>query len=118
MDAQKEKPKFVFDPSLIEDPSTEGPYIRLTPLGSQLLIEGRLKIRDMFHELVPELTEEDIRSISYFWLEKHDLERWAGWEEAKPAVARQFPELLKAWEDYKTNARTLDAVVKNMKLRT
>ena len=59
------------------------------------------------------LTDEDLSSIAYFWLEKGDLERWTGWEQAKPAVARQYPEILKAWEDYKTSIRTMNAVVKH-----
>ena len=57
------------------------------------------------------LTEEDKSSIVYFWEEKDDLERWSGWKKAKPAVAREYPEILKAWEDYKTSIRTMNAVV-------
>lgn len=62
--------------------------------------------------MTPKLTDEDKRNISYFWTCKGDLERWSGWEAAKPALAREYPEVLKAWEDYKTSIQTLDAVVK------
>lgn len=59
-----------------------------------------------------ELTDEDKRNIAYFWLERGNLERWVGWERAKPSIARQFPEILQAWENYKASNRMLDVVVK------
>ncbi len=58
------------------------------------------------------LTDEDLASIRYFWFGKGDIERWSGWSSARPAVAREYPEIIKALEDYKTSIRTLNAVIK------
>ena len=60
------------------------------------------------------LTDEDKGDIVYFWQEKRDLSRLCSWERIKPAVAREYPEILKAWEDYLTAIRTLNAVVKQL----
>lgn len=63
---------------------------------------------------MPLLTEEDKSDIVYFWQEKGDLTRWCGWERAKPAVAQEYPEIIKAWEDYRAAVRTLNIVVKHL----
>lgn len=60
------------------------------------------------------LTDEDKSDIVYFWREKGDLTRLCSWERIKPALAREYPEVLKAWEDYRTSIRTLNAVIRNL----
>lgn len=53
--------------------------------------------------------DEVASMISYFWQEKGDLERWAGFD--RDYLAREFPAVLKAWDDYKASRAALDAVV-------
>ena len=60
------------------------------------------------------LTEEQIYDLKYFWEEKGDLERLCNFEELKPKIQEQFPELLKAWNDYKTSIKIMNAVVKSI----
>lgn len=60
------------------------------------------------------LTEDDITSIIYFWKHRGDIERWVGWKKKKPLFKKEFPELVKAWDDYKTSIRTLTAVVDSL----
>lgn len=63
-----------------------------------------------------EITEEDLNSIKYFWSEKGDLTRWCDWNKKLPALRRQFPEIVAAWESYQTAIRTMTACVENAKL--
>ena len=58
------------------------------------------------------LTDEDKSLIRYFWEEKGDITRFGSWEKVKPALRREFPEILKAWEDLNTAKRTLSRLVK------
>ena len=60
------------------------------------------------------ITEEDTNMISYFWEEKGDLERWSDWKKRKPVLEKERPEIVKAWNDYKTSIRTLNAVVRSL----
>ena len=60
------------------------------------------------------LTIEQISDLRYFWEEKGDLERYAFFEELKPQIQEQFPELLKAWYDYKASIKIMDAVVESL----
>lgn len=55
--------------------------------------------------------DEAASMISYFWQEKGDLERWTGFN--RDYLAREFPAVLKAWEDYKASRAVLDAVVRD-----
>ena len=50
-------------------------------------------------------------SIQYFWEEKGDLERWSGFD--REYLAREFPAVLKAWDDYKACRAVLGAVVRD-----
>jgi hypothetical protein len=50
----------------------------------------------------------EVEMIKYFWQDKGDLERFTGWEEIKP----KYPEVAKAWDDYKISMKILDCVVK------
>ncbi len=60
------------------------------------------------------LTEGDKRSLQYFWEEKSDLETMICFEELVPLIEKEYPEVMKAWLDYKISIRTLNAVIKNM----
>ncbi len=64
------------------------------------------------------LTEDEIRRLKYFWEEKQDIERCYDFESLKPKIQQQYPELLKAWDDYKISIRIMDAVVKSLYLET
>jgi hypothetical protein len=58
------------------------------------------------------LSVSDADVLVYFWEEKGDLERFTGWEELQPALHLHHPEILKAWNDYKTAKRLLSAVLR------
>ena len=60
------------------------------------------------------LTDTQISDLKYFWEEKGDLERYCDFEELKPLIQEQYPELLKAWYDYKASITIMDAVIKNI----
>jgi len=57
------------------------------------------------------LTEHDINSLKYFWHSKGDLERLTTFEELKPLIEKEYPELLKAWNDYKVSIKIMEAVI-------
>ena len=75
----------------------------------QVLVYLYLKINDM-----DKLTEEDLNNLQYFWQEKEDLERFSSFEELKPLLEKEKPEVLKAWNDYKTSRKILDIVIDNL----
>ena len=60
------------------------------------------------------LTEEDVDTIKYFWLEKGDLTRWVDWEKKLPLIKKQYPELIDAIERYEIAIKTLTAVVRGL----
>lgn len=62
------------------------------------------------------LTEEQILDIQYFWEDKRDIERYCDFEKLKPQIQEQFPELLKAWHDYKASIKIMSAVVHSISL--
>lgn len=57
-----------------------------------------------------EKRESDLYMLAYFWNEKEDLERWTRF--SREMMRREFPEILKAWDDYKLSRRTLTAVIR------
>lgn len=57
------------------------------------------------------LKDSDLEMLKYFWESKQDIERYAGFEEIKADLEREFPEIIKAWNDYLMSQRTLDAVI-------
>jgi hypothetical protein len=57
--------------------------------------------------------EEAIDMLAYFWEEKGDMERWCDFD--RDYLAREFPVVLKAWEDYKISRLVLGAVVRDLK---
>ena len=62
----------------------------------------------------PDLPDDDIRSIQYFWREKGDLDRWVGWDDAWPRIQERCPELAKAWTGYIGARRILHLVVNSL----
>lgn len=54
--------------------------------------------------------EEIARMLQYFWEEKQDIERWTGFDREK--IQKVFPEVIKAWDDYNTSIRLLNAVMR------
>ena len=61
------------------------------------------------------IKEEDIYSVIYFWEDKGDLDRMSSWDELRDDFAKEYPELIKAWDNYKTAARIMDIVVNSLK---
>ena len=55
--------------------------------------------------------DSDLGSIRYFWEEKGDVTRYCDWERCKA----DFPEIEKAWNDFKLAERVLDAVINGVK---
>jgi hypothetical protein len=60
------------------------------------------------------LTEEHKSMLKYFWEEKGDIERYCDFEKLKPIIQEEYPELLKAWYDYKTSIRTMNAICNSL----
>ena len=60
------------------------------------------------------ITKDEIVMLQYFWEEKGNIERYIGFEVLKPKLEKQFPEVLKAWNDYKASERILDAVMSTL----
>jgi len=51
-------------------------------------------------------------ALTYYWEENGDIERWSSFDREK--VAAEFPELLKAWDDYVTAQKVMNAVVRGL----
>lgn len=62
----------------------------------------------------PELTEEQISDLKYFWEEKSDIERSSSFEKMRPSLEQHNPEVLKAWNDYKVSIKIMNAVIKSL----
>lgn len=60
------------------------------------------------------ITEEEKRMLQYFWEAKGDLERYCKFEEIKPKLQKEYPEVIKAWNDYKVSERILTAVLESI----
>jgi len=65
----------------------------------------------MSNENKKKLTPQDKSDIVYFHQYRGDIERWVGWENAKPLVQKEYPELLDAMERLVSAKRTLSAIV-------
>ena len=50
--------------------------------------------------------------LIYFWQERGDLERYAGFDRERMAV--EYPDILKAWDDYKASRAALSALVRDL----
>lgn len=53
--------------------------------------------------------EEMLDNLRYFWNRKEDIEAWAGFD--RDAIAKEFPEVIKAWEDLKLAQKVMNAVM-------
>lgn len=59
-----------------------------------------------------ERREQILSMLQYFWEEYDNPERWTGFDRTE--IAGEFPEVLKAWDDYKAARRVLDAVIRGV----
>ncbi len=59
---------------------------------------------------------EMLETLHYFWDEKRDIERWAGFDREK--IAAEYPEIIKAWDDYSTSKRVMSAVINGLMAET
>lgn len=50
--------------------------------------------------------------MRYFWEEKGDIERYSSF--SRERTAAEFPEVLKAWDDYNTSRKVLSAVLRGL----
>lgn len=63
------------------------------------------------------LTEEQLNDLKYFWEFKGDLERYSSFEELKPIIQQDYPEIIKAWNDYKASIAILNLVMENVEFK-
>lgn len=67
-----------------------------------------------FNKMKKKLTSEHIQSIKYFWNYKGDIESYSLFDEILPILKAEKPELIEAWNDYKSAEKIMDAVVKSL----
>lgn len=60
------------------------------------------------------LKPHQVTTLKYYWEDRNDLERWAEFEGLKPQIEKEYPQLLKAWNDYKISVAIMDAVIKSL----
>jgi hypothetical protein len=60
------------------------------------------------------LTQDDLNDLQWSWQDKGDLERLGIFEKIKPLIEKERPEILKAWNDYKTAKKILDIVMESI----
>ena len=60
------------------------------------------------------LTDSDLASLKYHWHELGELERYSDWDKIKSAIEREHPELIKAYNDYKTSILIMNAVMRSL----
>lgn len=48
----------------------------------------------------------------YYWREKGDPTRWCFYDENRSLIEANYPELIKAWEDYMEAKARLDRLTK------
>lgn len=56
--------------------------------------------------------QDAISMLPYFWESKGDIERWCDFD--REYLRREFPAVLKAWDDYKASRAVLDAVMRDL----
>ena len=57
------------------------------------------------------LEDDDMESLRWFWSRKRDLERYEGFGQLKPILSEEMPELLEAWESYKSSEKKLNELL-------
>jgi hypothetical protein len=60
------------------------------------------------------VTDDDITMIQYFFYDKGDITRWSQWEERKPIIAKEYPEIIQAMDNLNIAERTLRAVINQL----
>lgn len=63
------------------------------------------------------ITAEDLEAIRYFWHERGDITRWCDWDTKAEALKAQFPEIVKAQQDYEASMKTMTAVLRGVRIR-
>lgn len=58
--------------------------------------------------------EKHVSSLKYFWEEKGDMEKYYYFEEIKPLIKEYYPEILKAWYDYKSSEQILNNIISRL----
>lgn len=66
--------------------------------------------------LANKIKNGDLRMVEYFWKYKDDPERYTGWEEILPALKEEYPQIVKAWEDYKAAKKAMDDVIEGLEI--
>lgn len=61
------------------------------------------------------VTYEDIRSLTYFWQEYEDITRWIGWEDCRPDLEAEHPEVVEAWIKYRDARHAMTAAINNLR---
>ena len=60
------------------------------------------------------VTSDDRSMIVYFIQEKGDIRRWSQWEERKPDISEEYPELISVLAHLNVAERTLQAIVEKI----
>ena len=58
------------------------------------------------------ITDKQISDLRYFWEYKGDLERYSSFEDIKEDLEKEYPEIMRAWNDYKRSIFVMDATMK------
>lgn len=62
--------------------------------------------------------KHDMRQISYSWHQYKNVETppygWSEWEEVKDSVKDEFPEIVKAWEEYKRAKKEMNLAIDSL----
>lgn len=69
------------------------------------------KIKTFNIYIMEKLTKQELNDLVYFWQNKGDLERFTNFEKLKPKIENEYPEILKAWNDYKTSIKIMNSVM-------
>jgi len=67
---------------------------------------------EMEKNMATESREVYADMMRYFWEEKGSIERYASF--SRERTATEFPEVLRAWDDYNTSRRVLTAVLRGL----
>lgn len=65
-------------------------------------------------DITTESREEYANMLRYFWEEKEDITRFTSF--SRERTAAEFPEVLKAWDDFCMSRKILSAVIRGMEV--
>ncbi len=58
------------------------------------------------------MKHEDASTLKHFWEKKMDIEGWVGFDRER--LAKDFPDLFKAWDAYKASVEAMNDAVANL----